>query len=359
MAEKIIKNVPRIAQFLDGKSMLTPYVGSLWAALSGMDRSRSYADLLALSGAGNRLSWRPGVWFGGNCDILSCEEPPFAPHERVLKALGMTGTVRLAKTVVGLSGPFVSEAEARADIVRSVDAGVPVIALGIIGPPECCVVHGYEENGSKLVGWNYFQDSEGFEAERPFVKAAWFANLVGYILLEEAGDAPPERESALAACRAIVDHAYHADVRGAKVGFAAWEAMLDQVERATFEDCVQVLLPAPGEMWADWAWEKTNQGRFFIYCDALCQIHERGVALPFWERMKAKNPDWAEPLGEAIEAWRACAAYGGFLWKHLTMNEAGYQKFADPGIRRILAEEGRRAMALDRKAVEAVEKIIR
>lgn len=359
MANKRIENVPRIAQFLPGGSMLTPYIGSLWAALSGMDRPRPYADLLALSGAGNRLSWRPGVWDGGNCDILSCEEPPFAPHERVLKALGMTGTVRLAKTIVGLPGPFVSEAEARLDIVRSIDAGVPVIAMGIIGPPECCVVHGYEDNGDKLIGWNYFQADEGFAAEQPFVKAEWFGNLIGYILLEEAGEAPSERESALAACRAIVDHAYHADVRGAKVGFAAWETMLDQVEHAAFDDCVQVLLPGPGEMWEDWAWEKTNQGRFFVYCDALCQIHERGVALPFWERMKAENPDWVEPLSEAIEAWRACSAYGGFLWKHLTMNEAGYLKFADPAVRKILADEGRRAMALDRKAVEAVEKMIR
>ncbi len=358
MNKKIIEGVPRVAQFFpDNTSMLTPFVGSLWAALHGMGRPRPYADILALSGAGNRLAWRPGAWDGGNCDILSCEEPPFAPHYRALKAVGLRGDVRMARPIAGIEGPFVSEARAREEIVASIDTGAPVIAMGILGPPECCVVFGYAEDGGKLTGWNYFQADEGFPAEQPFEKVGWFDNLTGYILLTP-GETPPERDSALAAYRAIVDHARHADVRGACVGLAAWEAMLRDLENATFDDCVQVKLPGPGEMWQDWAWSRTNQGRFFIYCDALCQIHERGAALPFYERMAREYPECAKPLGEAIDAWRACSVYGGFLWSHLTMDEAGFIKFADPKIRKILADEGRRAMELDRRAVEAVRGLL-
>jgi len=61
MAGKVIENVPRVAQFLKGGSMLTPYVGSLWAALSGMGRPRPYADLLALSGAGYQKFADPAI----------------------------------------------------------------------------------------------------------------------------------------------------------------------------------------------------------------------------------------------------------------------------------------------------------
>ena len=52
MADRIIENVPRVAQFLDGGSMLTPFVGSLWAALTAMGKPRPYADILAMSGTG-------------------------------------------------------------------------------------------------------------------------------------------------------------------------------------------------------------------------------------------------------------------------------------------------------------------
>lgn len=358
MADRIIENVPRVAQFPDGGSMLTPFVGSLWAALSAMGRPRPYADILAMSGAGNRLVWRPGAWDGGNVDILACEEEPFAPHRRALRALGLSGTYRLARPVAGMEGPFVTEDEARAEIVKSVDAGVPVIAMGIIGPPECCVVFGYEGGGEKLVGWNYFQADENFPADKPFEKADWFGGLVGYILLSEAGTAPSGRENALTAARAIVENAARPDVRGAKIGLAAWTAMLDQLETASFDDCVRVPLVEPGGAWDDSAWERTVQGRFYVYCDALCQIYERGAALPYWEKVRAENPDWAEPISAAIEAWRACAQYGGFLWKHLTNDEAGFRKFAEPGVRKILADEGRRSMELDKKAVEAIGRLL-
>lgn len=90
MSERQIDNVPRIASFVEQQSFLTPYIGSLYAALHGMGGPRPYHDLLALSRAGHRLSWRPGEWFGGNCDILSSEDLPFAPHMRVLTALGLT-----------------------------------------------------------------------------------------------------------------------------------------------------------------------------------------------------------------------------------------------------------------------------
>ena len=34
-----------------------------------------------------------------------------------------------------------------------------MIATGIIGPPEACIVTGYQDEGETLLGWNFFQDS--------------------------------------------------------------------------------------------------------------------------------------------------------------------------------------------------------
>ncbi len=359
MDSHIIENVPRIAQFIGKESYLTPFIGSLYAALHGMGTPRYYAELLALSGAGNRLTWRPNEWFGGNCDILACEEPPFAPHLRVLKAIGLTAKIRLFKEIVGLKGPYDTMDHAREEITASIEKGIPVIAMGIIGPPECCVVHGFEQCGNTLIGWNYFQDSEGFSSEQPFKKENWQKDLFGYLLLEKADTAPGQRESALTAFRAIVSHARQYEVRGARVGFAAWEEMLRQLEHDDFSKLKGLLLPQAGEMWSDDVWSTTAQGRFFIYCDALCQIHERGVALHYYQYLADHYPEWKEHLDPAIAAWKECSAYGGFLWKYVTMDPAGYEKFTGPAIRKILADEGRRSMAKDIEAIEHMEALLK
>ena len=180
---KIIPNVPRIAMFIGSQSYLTPFVGSLYAALQSQGESWQYSDVLAMSGAGNRLRWMPGCWDPGNVDILNCEGNPFAPHFRAFKAVGWNAEVKLAKPIRGMEEPFVDYETARRDILASIDRGIPVIAMGIIGPPECCVVFGYKNDGEKLIGWNYFQTDEGFDGEKPFEKAEWFPNLWGYILL--------------------------------------------------------------------------------------------------------------------------------------------------------------------------------
>jgi hypothetical protein len=359
MDSHIIPNVPRIAQFIGKESYLTPFIGSLYAALNGMGAPRRYAELLALSGAGNRLTWRPNDWYGGNCDILACEDEPFAPHLRVLKAIGFTAKIRLFKEIVGLKGPYDTLEHAREEITASIEKGIPVIAMGIIGPPECCVVYGFEKGGDILIGWNYFQDSEGFSPDQPFRKENWQQGLFGYLLLEKADTAPGQRESALNAFRAIADHARQYEVRGARVGFAAWEEMLRQLEHDDFSHLKGILLPQAGEIWDDDVWSTTAQGRFFIYCDALCQIHERGVALHYYQYLADHYPEWQESLNPAIAAWKECSAYGGFLWKYVTMDSKGYEKFTDSAIRKILADEGRRSMAKDMEAIEHIEALLK
>jgi hypothetical protein len=131
--------------------------------------------------------------------------------------------------------------------------------------------------------------------------------------------------------------------------------MLDQLEH---DDFTGLPLLLPNEPWDDDVWNSTVQGRFFTYCDSLCQIHERGVALPYYQGLAERFPEWREELTAAIAAWRECAAYGGFLWKHLTMDAAGFEKFRDPKIRKILADEGYRSLQKDIEAVESIEKLL-
>jgi hypothetical protein len=214
--------------FIGETSYLTPFIGSLYASLKSLGEHYTYADLLGLSGAGNRLRWYPGTWDPSNVDLSQCEDPPFAPHFRAFQAVGWDAEVRLTKQFKNDHTCLVDRKTASAEITDSIKLGKPVIAMGIIGPPECCVVFGYENSGESLVGWNYFQGDEGYDPEKPFSKNEWFDNLWGYFLLTKKIDPVDQRQSALISFRAIVDHFYQDEVNGAKLGLSAWSAMLDQ-----------------------------------------------------------------------------------------------------------------------------------
>jgi hypothetical protein len=43
-------------------------------------------------------------------------------------------------------------------IVESIDKGYPVLTFGIVGPPTCSIIFGYDENGDVLIGWSQFTD---------------------------------------------------------------------------------------------------------------------------------------------------------------------------------------------------------
>jgi len=356
MADRLIPNVPRVAMFVGEEAYLTTYVGSLYAALQALGENWSYADLLAMSGAGNRLRWKPGTWDPSNIGSLQAEEPGSGPIFRVLKAAGWKGHLRVTRPLEGLAEVDVDYAYARREICASLEAGHPVLALGILGPPEFCVVFGYQDDGENLIGWSYFQTDEGFRPEEPFIKSGWFEGMWGYLLLTGKTVQPSLRQSGLAAMKALVAHAHRGEVRGAKVGFAAWDAMLDQLEQDDFSACALTFPPGiPGE---DAAWQNSVQGRFFVYCDALTQIYERHIALPFYGKLAQAVPEWREKIHKAMDAWEACGQYGGFLWKYVSMDEAGYEKFRDPAIRKILADEGRKAKAKDMEAVAWIEEIL-
>jgi hypothetical protein len=49
-----------------------------------------------------------------------------------------------------------------------------VLALGIIGPPEACLITGYQEEGRRLLGWNCFQDNQEFARNVSIHESGYF-----------------------------------------------------------------------------------------------------------------------------------------------------------------------------------------
>ena len=59
-------------------------------------------------------------------------------------------------------------------IKAHIDEGYPCIALGIIGPPEPCIITGYRKNGEELLGWNFFQNDSEFAANIEIDESGYF-----------------------------------------------------------------------------------------------------------------------------------------------------------------------------------------
>lgn len=134
----------------------------------GCKISCTYSYLVGTSGAGFYLSWKEG-WHSDNPAIFYMSADPAAPYQRALESVGY------AYEYIARNKEGDNEAELRRRIIASIhDKGRPILADGIIGPPETCLVTGYDEGGEVLIGWNFFQDMPEFNAGVEFEPTGQF-----------------------------------------------------------------------------------------------------------------------------------------------------------------------------------------
>lgn len=144
----------------------TPFPACLKACLNYMGQNIDYAYLMAASGAAFRLRWNTCCWDGGNVDILCIYENKYEAFERSFKAAGRSYKI--------LSRESSNKDEFISFIKAEIDYGRPVIALGIIGPPEACIITGYLDSGETLLGWNFFQGNPEFAKDTEIHETGYF-----------------------------------------------------------------------------------------------------------------------------------------------------------------------------------------
>ena len=89
----------------------------------------------------------------------------------------------------------------RREIIESIDAGVPVLAFGVVGPPEISIIAGYDQGGEVLIGWGCMTDglsANQFMPNGMYKQDNWFNqagpnNTYGIILLERAAKLEKEQ----------------------------------------------------------------------------------------------------------------------------------------------------------------------
>ena len=126
-----------------------------------------YAYIMAATGAAFRLVWNRNAWDLSNIDIYHALRESNEIYQYGARALG--------REFDFLGRDEDTEKEDFAAFIRSkIAKGFPVIALGIIGPPEPCIIAGYEESGESVAGWNFFQDDDEFSSGISFMDNGYF-----------------------------------------------------------------------------------------------------------------------------------------------------------------------------------------
>lgn len=203
--------------------------------------------LKGVCGASFRIGWDPKGWDWGALELLGMPGDPLATFRDGLAAAGYDCEVLLRKDFAHSLGVAqdadYDEAAFRERLIASLRRGVPVLALGVVGPPECSLITGYDEGGQVLVGRSFFQnepdeapqlefeEAGGGVPDPYFRKRDWFAKTRGLVLIGEKIARPSPREIHLRALRRALEIMRTPVVRGHWTGLAALTMWADTLLR--------------------------------------------------------------------------------------------------------------------------------
>lgn len=147
--ETILYGIRKIEQGAYGSNTMFPICIKAVSEYLGDDVS--YAYIMAATGAAFRLVWNRATWDLSNIDIYHTLKESNEIYKYGAKALGREFDF-IGRDKDTKKEDFV------AFIKSKIANGFPVIALGIIGPPEPCIIAGYEASKDVVMGWNFFQN---------------------------------------------------------------------------------------------------------------------------------------------------------------------------------------------------------
>lgn len=347
----ILYGVPKV-EYSAGEC--TPFPACLKACLNYMGQIIDYSYVMAASGASFRLRWNTQMWDGGNVDIQCIYPSPLEAFGRTFKAAGRS--VRyLAREESDKEG-FI------AFIRQEIDSGRPLIAQGVIGPPEACIITGYTDGSQTLVGWNFFQDNPEFAKDVAlhetgyFMTKGWWENKSTLLLMaigEEQGSLPTSKEilqnavDVLSREQIVIPNRYGSETHTYAGGPAAYDAWAARISDDT-EFPKDAILPILYE-------------RMVCQTDAQDMVGEgRSYAACYLGWVGQQYPAVAKQCGEAARLFKNAAqctfemnaVRGGF-----EQNEYTIRRFATPEVRHELALLIRKAKRCDEEACALLKEI--
>ncbi len=346
----ILYGVPKIhwGKEVEGQVQCTPFPMCLQVILNYMGQNISYAQIMASSGAAFRQRWgiEDGGWDFAAVDIRNT----FFEHRKAFE---------LAFSCAGRSFKIIEEGSKQDYlelIKQEVSCGRPVIALGVVGPPEACIITGYKDNGEVLLGWSLFQvegDTFGGAASDEsgyFIQGNWWENIEGVMSVgEDILEYAPAKEILQNALTIMTQE--KTEVYEGKIGcsYLCGQAAFEAWAKAIEDDSV-------------FAKGMDINDRGFCQNDAEVMLGEgRGFAASFISSLIGNYPSIAKELKQCAEILKLeseCMtkmreARGGYFVCEETM-----EKFRDKGARTEVAKFIRQAAHYEKEACVVLKEII-
>jgi hypothetical protein len=357
----VLEGVPGLSFYPhDGKVELCPFPACLKTCLETMGESVPYETIMGASGAAFRLLWNPHEWDGGNVDTLVMAEDPLDPHRRAFEAIGYdfeflaNPEYRQAPAITRRFGNFAD----RPTFVNRIMASIryrqrPVLAFGVVGPPECALITGYDEGGDVLIGWSFFQEMPEFhpggqtEPSGYFRKRDWYSETAGLIVVGDKVEQPPRAESNRKALRWALTLAHTPQVGQRASGFAAYTAWAKALE----DDALFATEDLDRLYWL-----------YRVHSDAMTMVAEgRWNASLFLANMARNEPKLAPALLQAAACYAGEHDLMWTVWSFL--GGAGFsavqaRALADPATRRQIIPLILQASAKDCEAAGYIERAL-
>lgn len=351
----ILYGVPKVEY---GPSGCTPYPMCVRACANYLGQDISYDYAMASSGAAFRLTWDTTCWNGGNVDSVFAFDDPTKVYRMGIEALGRRFEFLGRKSPAAhLSKSDAIEQNTGKDafidfIKKQIDAGYPCIAIGIIGPPEACIVTGYRENGQVLLGWNFFQHSPefasgvSFDDSGYFITRRWWENECTVAVMSMG-----EVKEDLMSAKTVVAHALEV-MRGRQYedyakGLSAHDAWKGAVaDDAQFPD--GAILPILAE-------------RLMCQGDAMdCLADGRYHAAAYMGKLAEQYPQHGDLCRQAQNQFKRVFACAMEMYKTLggfARNERQMRTLARPEVRKEICALIDKAKAADKQACKTLEEL--
>ncbi|MBP3339715.1 MAG: helix-turn-helix transcriptional regulator [Lachnospiraceae bacterium] len=341
----ILYGVPKVAHGVYGGN--TPYPICLKACCEYLGEDLEYYFTMVSSAAAFRLVWNTECWDLSNVDIFH--------------TLNETNDIYgFGAKVLGREFSFLGRDEGTTKeefmqfIKEHIDEGYPCIALGIIGPPEPCIITGYRKNGEELLGWNFFQNDPEFAANIEidesgyFMCSNWWENTdtqavmcMGAVQREKITDA----EIISNAVKVLTGRKEYSYCKGTQA-YDAWKNALQQNDEFTVTDNLFVLFE-----------------KMLCQMDAMtCITDGRSNAAKYFRKLAETDKTNKEKYIQIADAFTKCASTVEKMWGLFgeTSNMEGMlERLADKSVRDEVCKLIDMSEKSDSEALAIMETIIR
>jgi len=341
--QAILLGVPKVEYSGDG---ITPFPRCLKACANYLGMDVSYDFIMAASGAAFRLTWDTESWNCGNVDTIFTFDDPSKIFRMGIESLGCE------YNLIGRT-PKTNKSEFIDFIKMKIDSGYPCIALGIIGPPEACIITGFRDDGNTLLGWNFFQDNPEcakgvtFDESGYFITDKWWENSETKAIMS-LGEITKDKFSQITILQNAIEVMTGRNCKHYAKGILAFDAWAKAI--LTDDDFPEnAILPILAE-------------RLMVHGDAMdCIADGRHSASSYMKSLVSFFPAHQEKLDVAADLFmqvhKTFGKMNGILggWQR---SENEMRMLAKPSVRKQIADIIYEAKSADEKALGIIKELV-